>query len=163
MKEELLRNGFESRKIEIHPPVPNLDTKGPRSTFSERNLLLYVGQVIRGKGVDVLLESLANFSFDQKDVAWTVMAYVTYLPPQTTWENRFGERTSFSDVVNILLRKDLNKESCAGTHILEALVCIEDADRIQPILDDFSRQRIDASVAELGEERDAVQSMGLLG
>ena len=30
-------------------------------------------------------------------------------------------------------------------------------------LDDFSRQRIDASVAELGEERDAVQSMGLLG
>jgi malate dehydrogenase len=30
-------------------------------------------------------------------------------------------------------------------------------------LDDFSRQRVDASVAELQEERDAVAGMGLLG
>jgi malate dehydrogenase len=30
-------------------------------------------------------------------------------------------------------------------------------------LDDFSRERVDASVAELGEERDAVGSLGLLG
>ncbi len=30
-------------------------------------------------------------------------------------------------------------------------------------LDDFSRSRVDASVAELAEERDAVESMGLLG
>jgi malate dehydrogenase len=30
-------------------------------------------------------------------------------------------------------------------------------------IDDFSRQRIDASVAELGEERDAVSELGLLG
>jgi malate dehydrogenase len=30
-------------------------------------------------------------------------------------------------------------------------------------LEDFSRQRIDASVAELGEERDAVRSLGLIG
>ena len=31
-----------------------------RSSFSERNLILYVGQIIRGKGVDVLLKSLAH-------------------------------------------------------------------------------------------------------
>ena len=30
-------------------------------------------------------------------------------------------------------------------------------------LDDFSRARIDASVAELAEERDTVQELGLLG
>jgi len=30
-------------------------------------------------------------------------------------------------------------------------------------LDDFSRQRIDASVAELADEREAVSGMGLLG
>jgi malate dehydrogenase len=30
-------------------------------------------------------------------------------------------------------------------------------------IDEFSRGRIDATVAELGEERDAVQGMGLLG
>ena len=31
-----------------------------RSKFSERNLLLYAGQLIRGKGVDVLLRALAK-------------------------------------------------------------------------------------------------------
>ena len=30
-------------------------------------------------------------------------------------------------------------------------------------LEDFSRARIDASVAELGEERDAVRELGLIG
>lgn len=60
MKEELLRNGFEEDKIEIHPPVPRMAESSLRSSFSERNLILYVGQIIRGKGVDVLIESLAN-------------------------------------------------------------------------------------------------------
>jgi malate dehydrogenase len=30
-------------------------------------------------------------------------------------------------------------------------------------INDFSRGKIDASVAELGEERDAVKSLGLIG
>jgi malate dehydrogenase len=30
-------------------------------------------------------------------------------------------------------------------------------------IDDFSRGRIDVSVAELGEERDTVKSLGLIG
>lgn len=59
MRQELLRNGFESRRIEIHAPVPRLADSAPQASFSERNLIIYAGQVIRGKGVDVLLESLA--------------------------------------------------------------------------------------------------------
>jgi malate dehydrogenase len=30
-------------------------------------------------------------------------------------------------------------------------------------LEEFSRKRVDASVAELGEERDAVRELGLIG
>jgi glycosyltransferase involved in cell wall biosynthesis len=59
MKEELVRNGFDSKIIEIHPPVPRAGDPATRSTFSDRNLILYAGQIVRGKGVDVLLESLA--------------------------------------------------------------------------------------------------------
>lgn len=59
MKEELLRNGFETRRIEIHAPVPRMGDPNLRSSFSDRNLILYAGQIIRGKGVDVLLEALA--------------------------------------------------------------------------------------------------------
>jgi len=59
MKEELLRNGFEAPRIEIHAPVPRMGDPNLRSSFSDRNLILYAGQIIRGKGVDVLLQALA--------------------------------------------------------------------------------------------------------
>jgi len=59
MREELLRNGFDPLKIEIMPPVPPLGERELRSNFSERNLILFAGQIIRGKGVDLLLQSLA--------------------------------------------------------------------------------------------------------
>ena len=58
-RDELLRNGFSADKIEIHTPAQsNKSAPSTQSSFSERNLLLYVGQIIRGKGVDVLIESL---------------------------------------------------------------------------------------------------------
>jgi glycosyltransferase involved in cell wall biosynthesis len=60
MKDELLRNRFDPDKIEMHPPVPPGGDASWRSSFSDRNHIIYAGQIIRGKGVDVLLESLAR-------------------------------------------------------------------------------------------------------
>jgi glycosyltransferase involved in cell wall biosynthesis len=62
MKEELLRNGFADERVEIHPPVPAPAQDGGTPSFSARNLIVYAGQLVRGKGVDVLLESLARVS-----------------------------------------------------------------------------------------------------
>lgn len=62
MKDELLRNGFAPEKIEILPPVPRMGDPNLRSNFSDRNLIVYAGQIIRGKGVDILLESLARLT-----------------------------------------------------------------------------------------------------
>ncbi len=60
MRDELLRNDFDARRIAIHAPVPRLGDPDLRSDFSDRNLVLYAGQIIRGKGVDVLLQALAR-------------------------------------------------------------------------------------------------------
>jgi glycosyltransferase involved in cell wall biosynthesis len=60
MRGELLRNGFDADRIEIHPPVPRAGVPAATPSFSDRNLIVYAGQVIRGKGVDVLLEALAR-------------------------------------------------------------------------------------------------------
>ncbi len=60
MRQELLRNGFDRRRIEIHAPVPRSNNRATPASFSDRNRIIYSGQVIRGKGVDVLLESLAR-------------------------------------------------------------------------------------------------------
>lgn len=59
MQEELETNGFDSNKIEIFPPVPR-PGDSLRSSFSDRNLILFAGQIIRGKGVDLLIEALAK-------------------------------------------------------------------------------------------------------
>ena len=59
MRDELLNNDFDRNCIEIHAPVPRMGDPNLRSSFSDRNLIIYAGQIIRGKGVDVLLEALA--------------------------------------------------------------------------------------------------------
>jgi glycosyltransferase involved in cell wall biosynthesis len=60
MRDELIKNGFDRERIEIHPPVPRPGDATIRSSFSDRNLIIYAGQIIRGKGVDILIESLAR-------------------------------------------------------------------------------------------------------
>ncbi len=59
MRNELLRNGFAFDQIEIHAPVPRPTGSLDSPSFGGRNLIVYAGQIIRGKGVDVLLESLS--------------------------------------------------------------------------------------------------------
>jgi glycosyltransferase involved in cell wall biosynthesis len=59
MKDELILNGFDPARIEIVPPIPRMGDASLRSNFSARNRIVYTGQIIRGKGVDVLLRALA--------------------------------------------------------------------------------------------------------
>ncbi len=60
MRGELLKNGFEPDQIEVHAPVPRSTEQIFQASFSDRNRIVYAGQIIRGKGVDILLESLAR-------------------------------------------------------------------------------------------------------
>ena len=60
MRGELLKNGFDEGRIEIHAPVPRPTSSLATPSFGKRNLIVYSGQIIRGKGVDVLIESLAR-------------------------------------------------------------------------------------------------------
>lgn len=60
LKTELVRNGFSPEKIEICVPIRLRPEEGLVSSFSPRNVILYAGQILRGKGVDVLLEALAK-------------------------------------------------------------------------------------------------------
>src|SRR5215831_11129778 len=55
---ELVRNGFDPQKIALHAPILGSESDAPLSSFSERNLIVFAGQIIRGKGVDLLLRAL---------------------------------------------------------------------------------------------------------
>ncbi len=91
---------------------------------------------------DLIAESVANFNEEQAEIAWTATAYAGYLPPDRAWTNRFGKRTSFDDLVAILLAKDLAKESCAGMHLVQALSAISRADDRFGLLKADSRIRV---------------------
>jgi len=58
---ELRRNGFPAEQIEIHAPVPGrpLPVATVAEDAAERPRIVFAGQIVRGKGVDVLLEALA--------------------------------------------------------------------------------------------------------
>jgi glycosyltransferase involved in cell wall biosynthesis len=60
MREELIRQGFAAERIHIFPPVPPPTDTLFASTFSERNLIIYAGQILRGKGVDCLIRAFAR-------------------------------------------------------------------------------------------------------
>lgn len=59
MRRELELNGFAPDRIKLFPPVPRPGER-MESSFSDRNLIIYAGQIIRGKGVDLLLRALAR-------------------------------------------------------------------------------------------------------
>ena len=56
MKKELERNNFDPRKIQLLPPCVQ-NSPRPLQAFPESPSILYVGQMIKGKGVDILLEA----------------------------------------------------------------------------------------------------------
>ncbi|MCC6694556.1 MAG: glycosyltransferase family 4 protein [Candidatus Hydrogenedentes bacterium] len=58
MREELTGNGFPSEKIHVVPHIVRLPECTPEPVPQEPNIL-YVGQLIRGKGVDLLLRALS--------------------------------------------------------------------------------------------------------
>jgi glycosyltransferase involved in cell wall biosynthesis len=60
-KAELVKNGFDAEEIHIHIPMRCRDS-APTSSFCERNVILFAGQIIRGKGVDLLLKALAKLN-----------------------------------------------------------------------------------------------------
>ena len=57
MRDELLMNGFGHNKVRILPPVPRGEMKVPPPMGTDP-LVLFVGQLIKGKGVDLLLRAL---------------------------------------------------------------------------------------------------------
>ncbi len=58
MRDELIVNGMADAEISICPPVTHLPVTKP-SPFPTEPRILFVGQLIRGKGVDLLLRAMA--------------------------------------------------------------------------------------------------------
>ena len=63
MRDELLQNRFPAEKVHVLPPVIRMENKAP-SPVPDDPHILYVGQLIRGKGVDLLLQAFKGLTCD---------------------------------------------------------------------------------------------------
>ncbi len=84
---------------------------------------------------DLISESVAHFRLDQREIAWTAIAYAHYLPPARDWTDRFGRTTTFSTLLQHLIDMGYSGQSCGGLHVLQAIAAIVEADYRRGILD----------------------------
>ncbi len=76
MRAELVQNGIPDKKVSVIPPVPrSIDDIHVHPATDQQNLL-YVGQVIRGKGVDLLIRAMQKLP---ETVALTVVGAGNHL------------------------------------------------------------------------------------
>lgn len=90
---------------------------------------------------DLLNESIANFTLEQGELAWTTAAYAHYLQPKSTWVDRFGTSTSFSQLLNKLIDGGCRGQSCGGLHMVQSVLDVLEADSRSGILGRKERLR----------------------
>ena len=109
-------------------------------------------QVAGGDAVlrDALRDSVANFSFGQRELQWTAVAYALCLPPQRAWTNKLGTTSSFDELAEALLDSRLPESSCSGLHLVWAMTMIHRVDREHyEILSSPVRRRLTDRLREL--------------
>jgi len=97
---------------------------------------------------DLLQTSLDEFHLGQGEISWTATAYICYLPPQMSWENRYGEQYSFDRLAEELMRRSLTKEACGGVHLVIAMTKLMRLDQGMPILTSAVRGRLASHVRD---------------
>ena len=63
MRDELVQHGFDANAISIMPPVPRAAPVDFVADYNDKEIV-YVGQIIRGKGVDAMIHSLAHIQHE---------------------------------------------------------------------------------------------------
>ncbi len=105
---------------------------------------------------EVIQDSLMRFNQTQ-ELEFTAIAYAHWLPPQKSWQNRFGETYTFDDLVQALTAQPLGDGSCRGCHVPYALVCVLRADDLHRVLGDGARRAAESRLREISACLDAAE------
>jgi hypothetical protein len=92
---------------------------------------------------ELMETSLSEFSVDQMEYEWSILAYTLFIPPTTTWITSEGQQVTFDALADRLMREMLPNGVCFGHHRIAALVTMLRVDsEVTSILSPSTRQRI---------------------
>ncbi len=98
---------------------------------------------------DVLEQALYDFRYDERETEWSTLAFALWLPPTRQWKAPDGRRLSFDLLAERLLRGDLLRGVCAGTHRVYSLLVLLRLDDQWDLLSDRVRQRVERRLARV--------------
>jgi len=93
-----------------------------------------------GTVADVLQDAMMRFSWT-RELDFIGPALARWLPPETTWMDRFGNEADVDGLVAALLKQPLGKGSCSGCHVPHAVVIILRVDERYPLLSETVRRQ----------------------
>lgn len=99
---------------------------------------------------DVIRASAAEFTWDDRELEWTVVALALYLP-QRAWCNKFNQLITFDAIAQRLCEQPLGDGACYGTHVPYALAVLLGADSQEPILSASARSSVAARLSEAAD------------
>lgn len=99
---------------------------------------------------DLLIDSIANYGSNQNEIEWTAFSYALYLPPVTSWKNKFGDQFTFDDMAEAIIARPLDKGSCSGSHLVWAMIALIRVDKEEsPILSPSVHEKLWARLQEI--------------
>jgi hypothetical protein len=115
------------------------------ATFAESGLSLDTPMQLRDGPATVrefLTATMKRFHADRYEFEWSVISYLRYLYPLTEFENKFGEKLTASQLVQMCLNGKPGSGPCRGQHRYEALVVLLAIDEQSPGLSPQGRQAV---------------------
>lgn len=97
---------------------------------------------------DVLQEAIRDFRPDERETEWSTMAFALWLPPVKSWQSR-GRTVTFDMLAERLMRGQLEKGVCVGTHRVYSLMLLWRLDQEHDIITEETAEQIFAHLEKV--------------
>ena len=91
---------------------------------------------------DLYQSAVKSFSLNQVEYEWSTLTFALYSPTNRSWFTSEGQRISFDDLANRIMRQKLTQGVCSGNHRLHTLAILLRLHEQQPLLSDAMHAQV---------------------
>ncbi|MES2791057.1 MAG: hypothetical protein V4719_15700 [Planctomycetota bacterium] len=91
---------------------------------------------------DLYQNSIKAFSLNQVEYEWSTLVFALYSPTSRSWFTTEGQRISFDDLAQRIMRQQPTQGVCAGNHRLHTLTILLRLQEQQPLLSEAMHKQV---------------------